>query len=264
MKNTIEWWENKGGFFGEKYMEGDDSIDGFLPNTKQNLTERTQRETSGIINLSKIKNGFKILDIPCGYGRHSIALSKSGFEVVGMDINEEHLKKAKENSKGQKVIFLKKDMRDIGKENYAQFDLVINMFYSFGFFEKEEYNEKSLVEFYSALKEGGKFLLHTDVSPEMFEGGNYRLKEERELENGRKLTIEEKYNPKNKRMEGSWTITSKNGKEELTPYSVRIYTKEEFERLAKKIGFKKVQFFGSFEGSKFTPSSTELIMVAEK
>ncbi|MEK6800394.1 MAG: class I SAM-dependent methyltransferase [Nanoarchaeota archaeon] len=263
MKN-LEWWENEGGFFGEKYMEGDDSLEGFIPNKKQLLSERTKREVNGIITLSAIREGAKILDIPCGYGRHSIELSKKGFSVVGIDINEKHLIKAKKESKGLSIEFIKKDMRDIGKENYNKFDLVTNMFYSFGFFEKEKENDKAMGEFYNALKNKGKFILHTDVSPEILEGKNYRLREKRTLANGKELVIEEKYNKQNNRMEGSWTILSKNNENKLTPYSVRIYSKTEFEALAKKVGFKNVKFYGSFKGDVFDNNSLELIMVAEK
>jgi ubiquinone/menaquinone biosynthesis C-methylase UbiE len=119
-------------------------------------------------------------------------------------------------------------------------------------------------EFYNVLKKGGKFLLHTDVSPEMFESGKYKFNEERRISNGRKLLIKEAYNIKTKRIEGSWTLVSINGVEKLAPYSVRIYTKDEFEVLAKKVGFKKVQFYGSFNGAEFSSNSSELIMVAEK
>jgi len=257
MKSEVEWWNNGGGFFGQKYIEGDDSIEGFIPGKKERLSERTKREVEGVIKLTKTKKEDRILDIPCGYGRHSIELTRNGFSVTGIDINEEHLKIAKKNSEGQQIKFLKKDMRNIGKDNYNQFDLV-------GFFEKEKDNEKTIKEFYNALRKNGKFLLHTDISPEMFEGGKYRFKEERNLAEGKTLIIEEKYNNKNKRMEGSWTIISKNGEERLTPYSVRIYSKEEFEELAKRTGFKKIKFYGSFEGEKFTSGSPELIMVAEK
>ncbi|OGZ70444.1 MAG: hypothetical protein A2904_00570 [Candidatus Staskawiczbacteria bacterium RIFCSPLOWO2_01_FULL_33_9] len=260
----IEWWGNNAGFFGERYMEGDDSIEGFIPNRKELLFQRTKREVDGLIILGNIKKGARILDIPCGYGRHSIELSKKGFLVVGMDINEKHLTRAKMESKGLNINFLNKDIRDIGKENYNKFDIVINMFYSFGFFEKEKDNNKTMQEFYNSLKNEGKFILHTDVSPDMFKGENYRFREERTLTNGKKLIIEEKYNTRSKRIEGSWTILSKNGADKLTPYSMRIYTKTEFEALAKKVGFKNIKFYGSFKGEVFNNNSLELIMLAEK
>ena len=163
-----------------------------------------------------------------------------------------------------KIVFLKRDMREIGKENYDKFDAVINMFYSFGFFEKESDNYKTMKEFYNALKKGGKLLLHTDVSPEMFEGGEYRFEEERTLKNGKKLIIKEHYNNKTKRIEGSWTIVFNGYGEKLTPYSMRIYSKGEFESLAKEAGFNSIKFYGSFNGDKFNNTSSELIMVAEK
>lgn len=262
MKSNREWWESEGGFFGQKYMEGDNSLEGFIPGKKEDLIQRTKREIEGIITLAKLKEGSKVLDVPCGYGRHSIELKRRGFQVTGIDINEEHLTKARDEE--EKIDFLKKDMRNIGKENYNKFDIVINMFYSFGFFKKEEDNKKVMKEFYNALKNNGKLLLHTDVSPEMFGQGKYRFGEERTLSNGKKLVIEETYNAHTRRIEGSWTLISKNKKEKLTPYSVRIYSKQEFESLAKESGFAKVTFYGSFKGNVFTSDSPELIMIAEK
>jgi len=263
MEKKINWWSNEGGFFGKGYIEGDNSLEGFIPNRKERLYERTKREVDGVIFLTKLKTGV-ILDLPCGYGRHSTELANRGFEVVGMDINEEHLTISKKNAKNKNVSFLNKDMRNIGKENYNKFDLVINMFYSFGFFENEKDNENSMKEFYNSLKKGGKLVLHTDVSPELIEHGNYQFNEERNLINNKKLIIQEKYDSKTHRINGSWLIVSKNGQHKLTPYSVRIYTKSEFETLAKKVGFKNIVFYGSFNGDKFNHNSSELIMIAEK
>jgi hypothetical protein len=60
-------------------------------------------------------------------------------------------------------------------------------------------------------------------------------------------------------------LIDKNGfQEQLTPYSVRIYSKEEFEDMAKKTGFRETRFYGSFDGESFSKDSKELIMVARK
>lgn len=250
-----EWWNNQGGFFGKEYMQGDNSQEGFIPSKKQNLESRTKREVKGIINLlgNNINN---LLDLPCGYGRHARLLSEIGINVVGMDINDTHIKHAKKNSKAK---IMKRDMRNIGKEFYEKFDVVINMWYSFGFFNDEKDNIKTMEEFYKALKENGQLLLHTDVSPEILSGGNYRLLEQRTLKKG-ELIQEESYDPITKRMNGMWVV---NGKK-LAPYSVRIYSREEFENMARKIGFNKIDFYGSFEKDEFTSQSAELIMIARK
>ncbi|MEK6889105.1 MAG: class I SAM-dependent methyltransferase [Nanoarchaeota archaeon] len=284
------WWSDQGGFFGAKYIEGDDSLTGYLPEKAETLEERTKREVDGVISLLDLKERYTILDCPCGYGRHSIELGKRKMIVTGVDINpsftgkafcEAHeqfwqvMKKLMDDKRtgeafdfGERYCprFLLGDMRHlIGKSPAPQFNAVINMFYSFGFFETEAENEAVMKEFYDCLKPNGQFLLHTDVSPEIINSGNYQFSETRNLKSGKKLKIAEVYNLTSKRMQGSWTLICQEGREEqLTPYSVRIYSKEELEALAKRTGFRETKFYGSFSGDNFTDSSQEMIMVARK
>ena len=77
------WWEEKEGFFGEFYKEGDDSTEGAYYDRKLNREERTREEISGVIRLCKLKKNSKVLDCPCGWGRHSIELSKNGIIMTG-------------------------------------------------------------------------------------------------------------------------------------------------------------------------------------
>lgn len=285
------WWANEGGFFGSGYLLGDDSVEGYIPNKEETLEERTKREVDGITRLLQPRENAWILDVPCGYGRHSIELAKRGYFVVGNDINKEFLSIAKETAKKElpsvplwrKPNFEIRDMRNLTlPENYLNlkngqkitfkssrwkdhFDCLINMFYSFGFFDEEE-NKATMKAFYDALNKDrrGKLLLHTDVSPEMISRGHYRMNEERNLRNGGKLYVSEVYDSNSKRINGSWKIKDHLGQRELSPYSVRIYSQEEFDEMAKNIGFESVDFYGSFKGEKFTPDSKEMIMIAKK
>lgn len=58
-----------------------------------------------LINLIESKNikPCKVLDVGCGEGFYAIYLAKKGFEVTGIDISENAIKLAKENSKKQGV-----------------------------------------------------------------------------------------------------------------------------------------------------------------
>jgi len=293
-KDNQEWWNNQGGFFGSGYLIGDDSVEGYLPEKSETLEERTKREVDGVLKLLNPRENAWILDVPCGYGRHSIELAKRGYFVNGNDINEEFLKIAKETAKRElaslpafrKPNFEKRDMRTLmlPEESFYlpnrqklthlkpedskwrnHFDGLINMFYSFGFFTDEE-NKETMQSFYDSLSEErhGKLLLHTDVSPEMINSGHYRLTEKRKLQNGGSLVIEEEYDERTKRINGLWRIEDGTDAKTLTPYSVRIYTREEFDEMARQAGFSKVDFYGSFNGERFTPESKEMIMVAEK
>src|SRR5690349_16559650 len=107
------WWAEDGGFFGRGYMEGDNSHEGYLT-APQTLAERTQHEANGVVKLLNLRPQHAILDCPCGYGRHSIALAQRGMSVVGVDLNGEELAIARQNA-GQhtNVQFMKYDMRSI-------------------------------------------------------------------------------------------------------------------------------------------------------
>jgi SAM-dependent methyltransferase len=204
------------------------------------------------------------LDIPCGYGRHSISLVKQGYAVTGSDINTCHLefaeKEAKKNS--AKVKFVKENMLDI--DYNSQFDAVVNMFYSFGFFGKEKDNFKVLQNFFKALKPGGRFLMHTDVNIPRIISDQYKFNETRTLQNEKKLKIVENYNSKTKRMNGSWTLVDKKGIEKRKDYSVRVYTKDEFIVLCQRVGFKLCRAYSGWDGKPYSKKSEDMIIVATK
>ncbi len=261
----IHWWDNSGGFFGRHYMLGDDSAEGYLPQ-RETLEQRTAREVDGIERLLALEQNSFILDIPAGYGRHSLELARRGHFIRGIDINEEHLAAARMTQQAQgikHVDFFKYDMRELPWTFHNAHDAVINMFYSFGFFETDEENEQVMHEFNAALKIDGKLLLYTDVSPEIIENGAYKLRERRTLRDG-VLYIDEQYDAATKRVNGTWTVHTQGIQTKLTPYSVRIYSAKEFEEMAIRNGFIDVHFFGSFNGAPFTSKSAELIMTARK
>lgn len=116
--------------------------------------EVTQAEVGHIADLLELPHGARILDLGCGYGRHSIALRKASFEVVGLDLSEPLIDKAEADSKGLGIRWLKSDMRSIPFEGH--FDAVINN--AFGYLEDDDQELKVLTAACSALKPGGKLL----------------------------------------------------------------------------------------------------------
>jgi len=257
------WWEEKFGFFGKHYMMGDNSLVGYHEDRSMTLQQRTEEEARGVLNICKLKTGDFLLDCPCGYGRHSIWLAKKGLRVVGADINSFELKIAKKiaKRKGVRVSFIKKNMLKLKCKN--KFDALINMWYSFGFFDKDEDNLKVLKNFYEALKPEGIFLMHTDVNIPRVLNGKFREYEKRPLVGGGFLRQIEFYNPETKRNHGVWVV-EKGKSIESKEYSVRVYSKEEFIRLCKLVGFKKVEVYSDWNGKKYDPNSEDMIIVATK
>lgn len=103
----------------------------------------------------KLKKGDKILDLPCGKGRHSRYLNSQGFDVVGADLSKNSIQAAKifENDN---LKFRIHDMRDPLSGNY---NAIFNLFTSFGYFDEEKTNLKVLELFKNALLPGGYIVI---------------------------------------------------------------------------------------------------------
>ena len=83
----------------------------------------------------------KILDLACGKGRHSRFLATLGYDITGVDLSVESIKYAQQYSK-ENLSFKVHDMCIPFKEN--TFDAVFNLFTSFGYFENEEDNLRTI------------------------------------------------------------------------------------------------------------------------
>lgn len=106
--------------------------------------------------LLKKYNVHTILDLACGTGSQVFWLTRAGFEVTGIDINNKMLKIAKQKAAQEKmsIQFLKGDMRTA---HIGQFDAAITIFNSIGHLTKADF-EAALHNIYRNLKIGGLYI----------------------------------------------------------------------------------------------------------
>ena len=97
------------------------------------------------------------LDLACGKGRHAIYLNSKGFKVLGLDIAPESIAEA-QKSANDTLTFAVHDMRN-SLQAYGKFDFILNLFTSFGYFERDEDNFKTIQEIKNALQPGGTLIL---------------------------------------------------------------------------------------------------------
>ena len=119
-----EWWRS---WFGPGYLALYDDY----------LAERTPVEIDRLEALLAVRPPLRILDLPCGQGRHAIELARRGYDVTGVDLSPFLLKVAEERARadGIRVRWLAGDMRHpiVGES----FDVVLNLFTSLGYFADE-------------------------------------------------------------------------------------------------------------------------------
>ncbi|TME23647.1 MAG: class I SAM-dependent methyltransferase, partial [Chloroflexi bacterium] len=141
-----DWWRT---WFGP----------GYLALYDETLGERTPIEIDQLEALLRLRPPVRILDVPCGQGRHAIELARRGYDVTGVDLSPYLLDvaKARAETAGVGVRWLEGDMRR--RVSGQTFDLVLNLFTSFGYF-LEEADDRLVVQAAAAMLEpGGRFLL---------------------------------------------------------------------------------------------------------
>lgn len=126
----------------------------------QSWVEDTKRQVDFLIEKMQLKGGERILDLACGFGRHSLELARRGFDVTGVDITRDYVDYAARTAEkeGLNARFICSDIREIRFEN--EFDVVLNMADgAVGYLENEEENLKIFLAISKALKSGGKHFM---------------------------------------------------------------------------------------------------------
>ncbi len=113
--------------------------------------EEAQLFMDNITNYLNLPDDAKILDLACGKGRHSIYLSELGYNVTGADLSENSIREAKKSEKPN-LRFIQHDMREACSEKY---DAVFNLFTSFGYFDDDADNLRTLIAIKESLTDSG-------------------------------------------------------------------------------------------------------------
>src|SRR3972149_10022496 len=123
------------------------------PKISQGFESETtaESEIEWILGHVRPPAGGRILDAPCGFGRHSLALARHGFRVTGVDLSETELDRARLRAQatGLTLELVRQDMRDM--EFSGEFDLALNLFSSIGYFSHDE-DRLLVARFWSALR----------------------------------------------------------------------------------------------------------------
>ncbi len=129
----------------------------FTPGAPEALASAPM-EAAAVWRALKLKPGSRLLDVACGTGRHSVLLAKRGAFVVGVDKTEAYLKEARRNSRGlSNCLYARGDMRRLPFK--GEFDAAMNLWTSFGYFDKFSDDLKTLKGVARSLKPGGLFLI---------------------------------------------------------------------------------------------------------
>jgi len=220
----------------------------------------TAVQVDGIINLLNIEAGAKILDLCCGIGRHSLEFARRGYQVTGVDRTKFYLDKAERQAKAEdlEIEFINEDMRAFSRNN--AFDVVINMFTSFGYFEDADDDRRVVENVYRSLKSNGKFLI--EVMGKELIARDFRERDWNEFNDF--IILEERKLLNNwEKIESRWIVV-KDDQQVEHKFVLRLYSALELSSLLKQCGFSNVEVYGSLEGIDYDHRAKKLIALATK
>jgi len=144
-----QWYEALFANFGKSY-------------DRESFTQGTVGEVDFVERELAADRSKRILDIGCGTGRHAIELARRGYQVIGFDLSEAQLRRAREKAAaaGVTIDFQRRDAT--APHFHQEFDAAI-MFCegAFPLMETDEKNYAVLTHAAAALRPGGKLLLTT-------------------------------------------------------------------------------------------------------
>jgi len=159
-----------------------------------------------------------------------------------------------------KTKFIQADMRKLKFKN--QFDVIINIYTSFGYFKSEEENLEILRKIAKALKKNGKFLI--DMFNRDYIVKHFKKKGSTKLRQG--YILEERdFDFSTSIINAKWVFLSKNKRKiSEKKSSVRAYSYHELKNMFEKVGLKVIKSFGNFKGEKVSSDTKRLILVGKK
>ena len=117
--------------------------------------EEAQLFMRNLTRALNLKANDKILDLPCGKGRHAIYLNSLGFDVIGADLSENSIAHAKQFENER----LKFEVHDMRHDFETKFNAIFNLFTSFGYFDEEATNIAVLKNLKKGLKKDGLLVI---------------------------------------------------------------------------------------------------------
>lgn len=143
---TRDWWET--------YFDADYLLE-FEPLFEETIN---REQVTRLLEVLELPDGARILDCPCGQGRHAHLLAEAGFDVTGLDYSAPLLRIARARGTGKRLRYTRGDMRGLPAEWTGRFAAVLNLFTSFGFFADPADDARVIREFARVLEPGGRLV----------------------------------------------------------------------------------------------------------
>lgn len=262
---SFDWWKDT---FGQKYLEGYSS---------RITAKDTIQTVDFLINSRIVRPPMSVLDLACGYGRHLIELSSRGDfrDLCGIDQSALFIKMAVARSQSlpSPPDFFRVDMRNL-RGFKGRFDIILNLFTSFGYFATMTEEHATLKGISLALRHGGRFLIDlNDCTSTIL---SMSSKKDAKIENGLLTCSSKETLPCGLKVSGRHWLDvkamrrfsivgwSKNGRRRSYKSAIKLYSLPHLTELLEQHGLVVESAWGDFDQSPYQFNSRRMIVLAHK
>ncbi len=218
-----------------------------------------------------VPEGARILDVPCGIGRHATRLAKRGYRTLGLDLSPAYVRRAQELAEQEGVadraVYRVGDLRDLAaavREGESPFDVAMNLWTSLGYYGEE--TDLAVLRGYHALvRPGGLMVLYVvnrDWVVRHFDPQGYEAFGDLVHIEDRRLDLDASW------MRNRWRFFRKKGEdlEGIATMAVehRIYSLHELQSLFARAAWTVEGTFGGFRMEPATFDAPGVVVVGRK
>lgn len=220
-----------------------------------------RREVSRLLDLLALPSGARVLDCPCGQGRHAHLLAEAGFQVDGLDYSKVLLQVARKRGTSRSLRYTQGDMRALPAPWTKRFDAVVNLFTSFGFFDDPGDDLRVLKQFARVLKPGGVLIWHGGSRDGVM--SKFLPRDWWSTADGTMFGQERSFDPLSGFLEITSTWRGPAGEGERT-HRIRLYTASELASRMREVGLVVEQAFDGWTSKPLNRRSGEMLLVARR
>ena len=220
--------------------------------------ERTAQEIDFIEPLLNVAQGARILDVGCGFGRHTVELARRGYEVSGIDPSAALITEARKRAADAGFTI---DFRLEWGERFSTdqaFDAAICLFTSLGQITEQGENSGLVDKVFAALKPGGHFVVEVPQR----ETAVRQLKGKENFGEGDHMTfVSRDYDAKTGIVSERFRVVDKD-EERTYLLKYKLFDRPELEALLARAGFTNISAYGDYQGTALSSGDPIMLLVA--
>lgn len=222
---------------------------------------QAEAQVADVLRLAGTEAGAAVVDLACGAGRHAIPLARAGMRVTGVDRTGFLLREARARGAAAsvEVAWVESDLREFVRP--GAFDLAVNLFTSFGYFDDAADNLRVLRNAHASLRPGGMLVMEMLGKENLARA--FRPADVDELPEHGMLVMRRRPVDAWSRVENEWTLVHGGA---VRRFGLRhwLYSGRELHDLLAAAGFADVRILGGLDGAPYDEKAARLVAVARR